>query len=307
VGPKFDEVCSSVAAPTSPIQLASYFAGLTAVLCGLTLGALAFILGKKEAAPPPTITLFTFSLLVLGFDAFIFALLSARRPSMGGLMPGEEYLCYLAGARLLPAIGMLIVGATSLLAGIGWMVAQYAKVNDIESSSFASLCGVLISIIGIGTSFYLVAACTEYLNFVNFPGPSSTAGKAGILIFGATMAITSSGIIWTRTVGLCRYLKHNRNWDNLIEPRYKAIALAAISTAIYGLICTIYTGVISTIRSSETLRSTGLVWSTIGLCLVPPLVIFFVIGYAVPGTKIQDAWKRYGEQPSTDREKSAGP
>lgn len=297
--PTFDEVCSSVAAPTSPIQLASYFAGLTAVLCGLTLGALAFILGKKEAAPPPTITLFTFSLLVLGFDAFVFALLSARRPSTGGLVPGEEYLCYLAGARLLPAIGMLIVGAMSLLAGIGWMVAQYAKVNDIESSSFASLCGVLISIVGIGTSFYLVSACTEYLNFVNYPARSSTFGKAAILAFGITMAIVTTAIIWLRTVGLCRYLKYNRNWDNLIEPRYKAIAIAAISTAIYGLVCTIYTGGISTIRSSEALRGTGIVWSTIGLCLVPPLAIFLVIGYAVPGTKIQDSWKRYRGQSST--------
>ena len=302
----FDEVCSSVAAPTSAIQLASYFAGLTAVLCGLTLGALAFILGKKEAAPPPTITLFTFSLLVLGFDAFVFALLSARRPSVGGLMPGQEYLCYLAGARLLPAIGMLIVGATSLFAGIGWMVAQYARINDIESSSFASLCGVLISIMGIGTSFYLVTAGAEYLDFVNFPARTSTASKAVIIAFGAATAVIGTAMIVMRTVGLCRYLKYNRNWDNLLEPRYKSIAIAAISTGIYGLFCTIYTGAISSIHSSEMLRSTPLVWSTISLCVVPPLAVFLVIAYAVPGTKLQDAWKRYGGPFSADLAKTVG-
>lgn len=303
----FDEVCASVAAPTSPIQLASYFAALSAVLCGLTLGALAFILGKEEAAPPPTISLFTFALLVLGFDAFVFALLSARRPSVGGLIPGEEYLCYLAGARLLPAIGMLIVGATSLFAGIGWMVAQYAKKNDIESSSFALLCGVLIAIIGIGTSFYLMTAGVEYLGFVSYPARAGIAGNVAVLAFGAAVVIIGSATIGLRTVGLCRYLKYNRNWDNLIEPRYKSIAVAAISTAVYGLFCTIYTGAIDLIHSSDTLRSAPVVWSTIALCVVPPSAIFLVIAYAVPGTKLRDAWKRYAEPSSTGPAEAVAP
>ena len=306
MGMIFDEVCSSVAAPTSPIQMSSYFAGLTASLSGLTLGALAFILGKKEAAPPPTIALFTFSLLVLGLDALMFATISARQPSTGGPKPGEEYLCYLAGARLMPAIGLLIVGAISLFAGIGWMVAQYAKVNEIENVSFASLCGILISIIGITTAFFLVDGSLEYLYFVNFPESPSNFAKISIVIFGTTMALIGCSLVLMRTVGLCRYLKHHRSWgDQLTTPRFTAMAIAAIATGCYGLFCALYIGGITWIHSVDMLRSAGVVWSAIGLCLVPPLLIFVVIGYAVPGTKAHHSWKRY-RQPSTYLAKYVG-
>lgn len=305
MNPVFDELCLSVSAPTSPIQLASYFAGLTASLSGLTLGALAFILGKKESAPPPTIALFTFSLLVLGLDALMFAFISARQPSTGGTKPGEEYLCYLAGARLLPAIGLLIVGSMGLFAGIGWMVVQYAKQNEIEDVSFGSLCGILIVIIGITTGFYLIHGSLEYLSFVNFPAAPSDFATVSIVVFGATMTFIGCSIVLMRTVGLCRYLKYNRNWGELTTPRFRAMAIAAISTGCYGLLCVLYIGGITFADSTESLRSPGVVWFTIGLCLVPPLVIFIVIGYAVPGTKLHHAWKRY-RQPSPSLEKSVG-
>ena len=70
MGPQFDGSCVSVGLPLSVIELASRYGSLANLLCGLALGAVAFMLGKKEAAPPHTIALLSSGVIVLAADSF---------------------------------------------------------------------------------------------------------------------------------------------------------------------------------------------------------------------------------------------
>jgi len=56
--------------------------------------------------------------------------------------PGTEYVCYQSWTLAMPAIGMLMVGTAVLVASIGWMIIQYAVLNDVENKVFASLGGI---------------------------------------------------------------------------------------------------------------------------------------------------------------------
>ena len=75
-------------------------------------------------------------MIVLAADSFLFASVESRRPRVVGstVAPGTEYVCYQSWTLAMPAIGMLMVGTAVLVlvASIGWMIIQYAVLNDVE-------------------------------------------------------------------------------------------------------------------------------------------------------------------------------
>jgi len=298
VGPQFDGSCVSVGLPLSVIELASRYGSLANLLCGLALGAVAFMLGKKEAAPPHTIALLSSGVIVLAADSFLFASVESRRPRVVGstVAPGTEYVCYQSWTLALPAIGMLMVGTAVLVASIGWMIIQYAVLNDVENKVFASLGGIFTLLAVVTTTLSLIGACLQYLVFVNFPARPSSGAKAGVLAFGLTMAVIGCGMIVMRTVGLYRHRKYNASWGDITKSRFNALAIASISTAAYGLVGIVLDAVTIWISRSQAVPGTGEVWSAIVLCLVLPWIVYLPICYAVPGTKLRDSWKRYGAQ-----------
>ena len=295
MGPQFDGSCVSLHLPVSIIELASRYGSLANLLCGLALGSVAFMLGKREAAPPLTIALLSSGVIVLAADSFLFSTVGARRPSVvGGVVAsGAESECYRSWALAMPAIGMLMVGTTVLVASIGWMITQYAVLNDVDSKIFASLGGIFTLLAIMTTTLSLIGASLQYLVFIDFPAYPSRLARVGVLAFGLAMAVISCAMIVMRTVGLYRYRKYNDDWDDILTSRFKALATASISTATYGLVGILVDAVTIWIRTRDTVRGTGLVWSAIVLCLVLPWVIYLPISYAVPGTKFQDSWKRY--------------
>jgi hypothetical protein len=192
----------------------------------------------------------------------------------------------------MPAIGMLMVGTTILVASIGWMITQYAVLNDVDSKIFASLGGIFTLLAIMTTTLSLIGASMQYLVFINFPAYPSGHARAGVLAFGLAMAVIGCAMIVMRTVGLYRYRKYSDGWGDILESRLKALATASISTAAYGFIGILVDAVTIWIRTRD-VRGTGVVWSAIVLCLVLPWAIYLPICYAVPGTKFQDSWKRY--------------
>jgi hypothetical protein len=298
VRPQFDGSCVSVDLPVSIIELASRYGSLANLLCGLALGAVAFMLGKKEAAPPNTIALLSSGVIVLAADSFLFAAVESRRPLVVGstVAPGTEYVCYQSWTLAMPAIGMLMVGTAVLVASIGWMIVQYAVLNGVEHKVFASLGGIFTLLAVMTTALSVIGACLQYLVFVSFPARPSSGARAGVLAFGLTMVVIGCGMIVMRTVGLYRYRKYNASWGDIITSRFDALAIASISTAAYGLVGIVFDAVTIWIPHSHALPGTGAVWSAIVLCLVLPWVVYLPICYAVPGTRFRDSWKRYGTQ-----------
>jgi hypothetical protein len=267
-------------------------------LCGLALGAVAFMLGKKEAAPPHTIALLSSGVIVLAADSFLFAAVESRRPLVVGstVSPGTEYVCYQSWTLAMPAIGMLMVGTAVLVASIGWMIIQYAVLNDVENKVFASLGGIFTLLAVVMTTLSVIGACSQYLAFINFPARPSIGARVGVLAFGLTMVVIGCGMIVMRTVGLYRYRKYNTSWGDIIRSRFDALAIASISTAAYGLVGIVFDAVTIWGPSSHAVPGTGAVWSAIVLCLILPWIVYLPICYAVPGTNFRDSWKRYGTQ-----------
>jgi hypothetical protein len=298
VGPQFDGLCVSVGLPLSIIELASRYGSLANFLCGLALGAVAFMLGKKEAAPPHTIALLSSGVIVLAADSFLFAAVESRRPLVVGstVSPGTEYVCYQSWTLAMPAIGMLMVGTAVLVASIGWMIIQYAVLNDVENKVFASLGGIFTLLAVVMTTLSVIGACSQYLAFINFPARPSIGARVGVLAFGLTMVVIGCGMIVMRTVGLYRYRKYNTSWGDIIRSRFDALAIASISTAAYGLVGIVFDAVTIWGPSSHAVPGTGAVWSAIVLCLILPWIVYLPICYAVPGTNFRDSWKRYGTQ-----------
>jgi hypothetical protein len=298
VGPQFDGLCVSVGLPLSIIELASRYGSLANFLCGLALGAVAFMLGKKEAAPPHTIALLSSGVIVLAADSFLFAAVESRRPLVVGstVSPGTEYVCYQSWTLAMPAIGMLMVGTAVLVASIGWMIIQYAVLNDVENKVFASLGGIFTLLAVVMTTLSVIGACSQYLAFINFPARPSIGARVGVLAFGLTMVVIGCGMIVMRTVGLYRYRKYNTSWGDIIRSRFDALAIASIFTAAYGLAGIVFDAVTIWGPSSHAVPGTGAVWSAIVLCLILPWIVYLPICYAVPGTNFRDSWKRYGTQ-----------
>lgn len=295
MAPRLDGSCVSVDLPTSIVELVGDYGFLSNLLCGLALGAVAFLLGKKEAAPPNTIALLSSGVLILAADSFLFASVHSKRPFVvdGLIAPGGEGVCYLAWTLAMPGFGMLMVGGTVLIVSIGWMIVQYAIVNDIGNRVFAALGGVFSFFIVLTTALSLVNITNQYLAFMMYPDDPPGPAVAAIWAFGLGMAFVACAMIVLRTAGLYRYRGDHTNWGTIAESRFRALSIAAISISAYGFLAISVDALIFLVRA-ETVRKTGVIWSAVVLCLVLPWVIYLPIAYSVPGTPFRTAWRRRG-------------
>ncbi|WP_286149458.1 hypothetical protein [Mycobacterium sp. IS-1496] len=275
----------------SIIELVGDYGFLSNLLCGLALGAVAFLLGKSEAAPPHTIALLSSGVLILTADSFLFASVHSRRPfTVDGLVaPGGENVCYLMWTLAMPGFGMLMIGATVLVVSIGWMIVQYAILNDIESRVFATLGGVFSFFIVLTTALSLVNISNQYLVFMTYPDRPSALAVAAVWIFGAAMAVIACSMIVVRTLGLYRYRRHHSDWGAIADSRFGALAVAAVAISAYGFLAITVDALVFLFRADDSVRGAGVMWSAVVLCLVVPWVVYLPICYAVPGPGFKDA------------------
>lgn len=289
MGPPFDALCVSSRLPISVIQLASSYGDLAAILCGLTFGAVAFMLGKKEAAPPHSIALLSANVLILAADSFLFATVESRRPPVvDGVVPASaEYVCYLSWTLVMPGVGMLMVGATILVASVGWMIVQYAAVNHIDSRIFATLGGIFTSFMVLTTTLSLINNSRQYLSLMMYPRHPPPWATAGIWVFGASMTVLGCGLIATRTIGLYRYLEHGTGWGPILDSRFNALTTAAVFTAGYGFLAIMVDAMILFVRSGDAVRGAGVMWAATLLCLVFPWAVYLPVCASVPGVGLR--------------------
>lgn len=294
MNPQLDGSCVSIDLPTSIVELVGGYGFLSNLLCGLALGAVAFVLGKKEAAPPHTIALLASGVLILAADSFLFASVHSRKPFVidDVIPPGGEGVCYLVWTLAMPGFGMLMVGATVLVVSIGWMIVQYAITNDIESPIFAALGGVFSFFIVLTTTLSLVNISNQYLVFMMYPDRPSGLAVAAVWTFGLVMATIACSMIVLRTAGLYRYRKADADWGTVAESRFRALALAAISISAYGFLAVTVDALILLFRADDSVRATGVMWSAIVLCLGLPWVIYLPICYALPGPEFRAGRRR---------------
>lgn len=294
--PPFDQLCVSSRLPVSVIVLASSYGDLAAILCGLTFGAVAFILGRKEGAPPHSVALLSANVLILAADSFLFANVESRRPPVvDGVVPASaEYVCYLSWTLVMSGVGMLMVGATILVASVGWMIIQYAAVNGIDSRIFATLGGIFTAFVVLTTTVSLINNSRQYLSIMMYPRHPPPWATAGIWVFSASMTAIGCGLIATRTIGLCRYRRHNTDWGPILDSRFTALAIASFFTAGYGFLAIVVDAVILFVRSGDAVRGAGVMWAATLLCLVFPWAIYLPVCASVPGMRLRRSRARAG-------------
>lgn len=276
---------------------------LAALLAGFMLTALIFLLARETTrgkdVPAHTIALFAVGILILGVDSYLYALGSGQRPpSMGdGIKPGGEYVCAVAWTQSQAPNGMLAVGATLMVAGLGWMLTRHAKTADVHSRLFGALGNVITLIIIATTMLLLVFANLVYLYFMETSFRVSLGGFASAVVVGVGVlaGVVSCGMIVLRTIGIVRRLKVNAAWADELEPRFKTLAAAALLTAAFTFFGTAFAFFVT----APHLPSKATMWISIALGLFVPCLIDLAIGYSVPGPS--SWWEAHPEHAGSHR------
>ena len=211
----------------------------------------------------------------------------------GVVAPGGQYVCYLSWTLAMPGFGMLMVGATVLIASIGWMIVQYAIPNDIGNRLFAALGGIFTLFIVMSSALSLVNISNQYLVFMTAPERPPAYARWGTWVFGLVMAAIGGSMVAMRTAGMYRYRKYNHDWGTILDSRFRALSIAAIAISAYGFVAIVIDALIFLFRADTSVRATGVMWSAVLLCLGVPWVMYLPICYAVPGTDFNESWRRY--------------
>jgi hypothetical protein len=300
---RFDGNCNTVQVPWSILVSSSSSANLAAVLAAFMMTAIALLLrreGKEnetnvEPAPAHTLALFASGVLVLLLDAYLFGSIAATRPPVNGgfIRQGGEYICAIVWTQGMAASGMLAVGGTLMIAGLGWMLTQYAKSSNVHSAFFATL-GDLLTLVVVGTtSVPLITTSTEFINVISlkfgFVAPPYT--YPAIEWVGGLSASISCLMILLRAVAIFRRRRHHKKWDTEeLTPRFKTLATASLLTAALAFAGPFFAALIG---EQPNPPGTAAVWIAVSLCVGLPSLIYLAIGYAAPGPDFRHSFKRY--------------
>ena len=299
---RFDGNCSSVRLPWSILESLSSSTNLAAFLAGFMMSAIVFLLrreGKEnetdvEPAPTHTLAVFASGVVLLLMAAYLCGSIAATRPPVSGdfVRQGGEYICAIVWTQGMAASGMLAVGGTLMIAGLGWMLTQYAKSSNVHSAFFAAL-GDLLAFVVVGTtSFELIATATEFIDVFSlkfgFVAPPYT--YPAIEWGGGLSAGISCLMILLRAVAIFRRRRHHKKWDaEELTPRFRTLATVSLLAAALAFAGPFFAGLLA----DSNPPGTAAVWIAISLCVGLPSLIYLAIGYAAPGPDFGDSFKRY--------------
>jgi hypothetical protein len=301
--------CVSVNLPWSIIETAQTNSHLAALLAGFMITAIVLLLApdasrvKDVAAHTyiPPIALFAVGVVILGLDSYFFGLIGGERPapSGDGIKRGTEYVCAVMWTQSQAASGMLAVGTTLMVAGLGWMLTGHARNSEVHNKFFGAL-GNLLTLIMIGTTtLLLILAIRAYIRVMDLNFGLSLGGVATAVIAGAGIVagVVSCGMIVLRTIGIVRRLNANESWADELEPRYNTLAAACVLTAVLAFAAPIS----APLLAEAHLPSKTAMWIAITFCVFVPSLIYLAVGYSVPGPP--SWWETHPEHAaSTDQQ-----
>lgn len=313
-----DGRCVSENLRWSVTDIAASNAQLAGVLAGFMILAITVILGSRqtEYALAPlrqhasssatgevkrvptthTLALSATGLLVLGLDAYLFGSIAATKPPDPSVTADDivRQVCKSAWIQLMPAAGMLAVGATLLVAGISWMLTQHAGAYDAagkKDNAFAALGNVLALAVLIGTSVLLIFTCLMFIDAMKNEFQAEIRGDET-----HSVAIVSSIILLiTISIGLnrvlrCLRLKGDAPWSEILRPKYGSIRTVAVFTAFFAAAGPIFAHILSRWQNHpffETHPITDLqrLWESVALCVWVPGALYLVVAYSLPGPR----------------------
>jgi hypothetical protein len=200
----------------SIISSASTNSQLAGVLAGFLAAAITVLFASTRKPDSQTIVLFASGVLVLGLDSYLFSLLT------GTDLPDQPdpSLCAKVWSQGMTATGMLAVGASVLVCGLGWMLVTYGEylaTTDMNTPGqgnpedlpllrvYGSVLGACLSAaIVVTTTGMLISLSIYYLQAIN---DRHLWLRWAALVYGLLIITVSGILIIARTLATVRVLR----------------------------------------------------------------------------------------------------
>lgn len=292
-----DSRCTSTDVTWSIIDSSPPNANLAAVLAGFMVTAIVFLLERRkkedDRATAHTIALFFAGVLILGLNSYLFGSIASMRPqvqtfelalhtpegtiSWENVPPLNTYVCGIVWSQGMAASGMLAVGGTLLIAGLGWTITRFAQESKLRSKFFLLLGNILTIFVIVATYSHLGFTSYLYIKMMRSPNIDTHITPHAPLIMVALSVAVPAGciaIIARKTIRLAksevgRELRHG----------YPTVLLASVATAALAILSPIYARVVAEAKFSTPSQ----MWIAILLCMIFPGVIFFLVALSSPG------------------------
>ncbi|MGW4330095.1 hypothetical protein ACWEKR_29915 [Nocardia sp. NPDC004573] len=218
----------------SIIESAATHSQLAGVLAGFLFTGIVFLFGRTNRDNNQTIALVTATFFVLALDSYEYSIIAGNKPAIENLAAQ----CSLIWSQMMPAAGSLGVGAMALSAAVAWMLAGHveAQAGHGPDRALYRLGGLVVSMMIGGAMLLLIATSLDYLE--------SAYGERPLIwgivtpVFGLAIMAASMSVAVRRTVRLT-----GSAGAPLALPQN--LPIATYATIVYGIICLVFTGVIS--------------------------------------------------------------
>ncbi|WP_163765773.1 hypothetical protein [Mycolicibacterium parafortuitum] len=267
---------------------------LAGVLAGFLVVATTTLLMKEKLPPNSvshTLALLATGVVVLGIDAYLFGSVAAAKPPSRVRDP--ELYCYSAWVQFMPAAGMLAVGATLLIGGLGWMLTQHTISEESPNKQLTQLGTMLTGMTMFATSALLMNTCFVFIRYVDAmrvePAEiSSSAALAAQLVAGiggGLAFILAMWILTVKTFGFMFFVKTDADWAQVRDPRHKSVEALSALTGFYVAFCAGTFIILTSWPTFLTLEITALhrLWWSVSLCVLVPSLLFLLIAATMPG------------------------
>lgn len=322
---KLTEHCTTVRQPYSIVAAAHQHEALAGILAGFTMTSAAFILGRSRSAaselsensdgqpadgkkvevPSQALAIFGVGVLILGLDAYIYAMIAGIVPpvdSEHNVLTESEYSCALAWTQAMSADCMLAVGACFMIAGLSWILVWHIGYHDVRSKAVAFVPGTITGITILTTSLMLVRNAALYAKVMtNFGIEISTLWRPILWGIYGVFALWTTVIVGFRTTGILLHMADiDHHLKTLISLRRNPVAWATLGGTFVAIIGPAFATLMT---DTEILRdsNTGLPTRfgaalAMLVCVFPAYTVSSALALSTPGLGSKAVWTEITER-----------
>lgn len=299
---RMDGQCTSKEVTWSILDSSPPNANLAAVLAGFMVTAIVFLLDRQRhehnRATTNTIALFFPGVLILGLNSYLFGSIASMGPQVAlietsmplmkdsritveAVQPQNLYICGLVWSQGLAASGMLAVGGILLIAGLGWIITQFARESDKPSRFFLLLGNLLTTIVIVATLLLLAETSDMYIKLMgskSIAAPVDPFARTAAWAYFGVIIFCCCAIIAKKSYRLYRAGARTEFRDY----KFPAVYLACVVTAFLALAGPIYGRIAADAQDIGSAQ----VRSAIVLCLVIPGLIYLLVAMSAPEPRV---------------------
>jgi hypothetical protein len=278
----------------------STFAG---VLAGFVFLGVATLITRKDPRNSQALGLLSCAFVVLGFDSYLFSLLSGS---------ANDTDCARLWAEFIPASGMLAVGGLAVVTGMSWLLAMReggevetaaphlpdsgeahnsgATLPAMHQGPTVKLDGMsrfMAHAVAVGVALLLTSTALDY-------GQIAFEGRRFALI--ETVAIIAAGAVASSVIITILRNRSAGRADNAVETA--SYVLSSYGMLVYAIACTVFVGYITNTNAGDS--PVAIVAVILGL-VAPAILQIALVQSAAPNMRAskQDTRSEANESPPT--------